>query len=465
MSTPISRDNKLEGLELYAPRHARVRTMPGDRILPSAPPAQEVEQAHIAESDPLVCGEAEDEACETDDAIQQALEEDLQQTIQDTIREAVDIQKEAIGEPAWHNASPRAYAAKHQRAPPFDFGARRTRRSAALCSPSAAAPSQLGSRRSMVCRRLDPEVVPPPPMSKERSSVFPLMGRFAFVVGVAASVAYGFTMISSIDPNNSWAKRADETIAAIVPMPHQAATVPQVTSHLLVENQRALVNDPLPLDLSVNPSTGHESLVLAGLAAGTRISAGTPVSNSSWRVPSRELAGLYLYAPKDFVGVMDTAVDLLSPNERLLDRREMQLEWIAKKPALPPVIDRADLGAPKAPLVQPIDPEQAAVLMKRGQDALRTGDIVTARLAFGRVADAGNADAALALATTYDAGYLAKQNVIGVVGDEAKARGWYQRAAELGSTEAKNILAADGKEINRVNRRPNRDPSWLAATR
>ena len=445
MSTPISRDNKLEGLELYAPRRAGVRIMPGDRILPSAPPAQEVEQAHLAESDPLVCGEAEDEACETDDAIQQALEEDLQQTIQDTIREAVDIQKEAVGEPAWHNASPRDYAARHQerhlltsaQGEPVD-----RRRSAAHRPPHRPSVVQ-GDPWS---GRLDPEVVPPPPMRRERLSVFPLIGRFALVVGAAASVAYGFTMISSMDPNNSWAKRADETIAAIVPMPHQAVTVPQVTSHLLVENQRALVNDPLPLDLSVNPSTGHESLVLAGLAAGTRISAGTPVSDSSWRVASRELAGLYLYAPKDFVGVMDTAVDLLSPNERLLDRREMQLEWIVKKPALPPVIDRADLGAPKAPLAQPIDPEQAAVLMKRGQDALRTGDIVTARLAFGRVADAGNADAALALATTYDAGYLAKQNVIGVVGDEAKARGWYQRAAELGSTEAKNILAQMAKK-------------------
>ncbi len=28
MSTPISRDNKLQGLELYAPRRARVRAVP-----------------------------------------------------------------------------------------------------------------------------------------------------------------------------------------------------------------------------------------------------------------------------------------------------------------------------------------------------------------------------------------------------------------------------------------------------
>ncbi len=441
MSTPISRDNKLQGLELYAPRHARVRAMPGDRVLPSAPEVQEVEQAHAAESDPLVYGEAEDEACETDDAIQQALEEGIQQTVQDTIREAVDIQKEAIGEPASRNASPRAYAAKlltSAQGEPIDW-----QRSSAHRPPDHRSVAQDDPSSGF---RLDPEVVPPPPMSTERSSVFPLMGRFAFVVGAAAIVAYGFTMISSIDPNNSWPKRADETIAALVPIPHEPATVPQVKLHLLVENQRALVNDPLPLDVSVSPSMGHESLVLAGLAAGTRISAGTPVSDSSWRLSSHDLAGLYLYAPKDFVGVMDTAVDLLSSNERLLDRREMQLEWIAKKPALLPRADLADLGAPKALSIQPIDPEQAAVLMKRGQDALRAGDIVTARLAFGRVADAGNADAALALAATYDAGYLAKQNVIGVVGDEVKARAWYQRAIELGSTEAKTMLARMAKK-------------------
>jgi TPR repeat protein len=77
-----------------------------------------------------------------------------------------------------------------------------------------------------------------------------------------------------------------------------------------------------------------------------------------------------------------------------------------------------------------------AALMERGRDLLKSGDIASARLLFQRLANAGIADAALALAATYDPRYL-----IGVAGDETKARDWYQRARELVSTEAGRILA------------------------
>lgn len=78
--------------------------------------------------------------------------------------------------------------------------------------------------------------------------------------------------------------------------------------------------------------------------------------------------------------------------------------------------------------------------MKHGRDALASGDIAAARLVFRRLADGGNPEAALGLAATYDPRYLASQNVIGVAGDETQARVWYQRAMELGSIEAKNML-------------------------
>jgi TPR repeat protein len=96
---------------------------------------------------------------------------------------------------------------------------------------------------------------------------------------------------------------------------------------------------------------------------------------------------------------------------------------------------------PKTATIQPLDSEQAAKLLEQGRELLRTGDIAAARIAFQRLADAGNIEAALALGKTFDPRFLARHYVIGVVGDEAKARAWYQRAMELGSTEAKDILA------------------------
>ena len=79
--------------------------------------------------------------------------------------------------------------------------------------------------------------------------------------------------------------------------------------------------------------------------------------------------------------------------------------------------------------------------MQQGQQALAGGDISAARVAFRRLADAGNAEATLTLAETYDPFYLAQQNVIGLSGDRATAKELYERARELGSTEADRMLA------------------------
>ena len=88
-----------------------------------------------------------------------------------------------------------------------------------------------------------------------------------------------------------------------------------------------------------------------------------------------------------------------------------------------------------------LDPDEIAMLLNRGKDLLSAGDLSAARLLFHRAAEASSAEAALALASTYDPGYLAAHNVLGVTGNEEMARTWYQRAADLGSPEAARALA------------------------
>src|SRR5262249_12929481 len=171
-----------------------------------------------------------------------------------------------------------------------------------------------------------------------------------------------------------------------------------------------------------------ESLLLAGLALGTRLSAGVPVSDASWRLAPRDLNGVYVYAPQNFVGVMNTAIDLLSANQRLIESRAARLEWIAKSDSSPPT-KRIQPGVLNAPGVQPMSTENGA-LMAKGWDLVKSGDIASARLLFQRLANAGIADAALALAATYGPRYLAQHNFIGVAGDEKKAHDLYRRASE-----------------------------------
>jgi hypothetical protein len=88
------------------------------------------------------------------------------------------------------------------------------------------------------------------------------------------------------------------------------------------------------------------------------------------------------------------------------------------------------------PDLRSIDRDELAGLVKRGQALLAEGDIASARLLLRRAAEAGDANAALMLAGSYDRAELAKLKVIGVAHDHAQAKLWYTRAVEHGSAEA-----------------------------
>jgi hypothetical protein len=331
--------------------------------------------------------------------------------------------------------------------------------------------------------------------------------------------------------------------AAIAPIDDQTVREPLPPSRLKVEDQQGFTNDSLLIRFSVDSPSEHEFVMVEGLAAGTRLSAGVSAGPSRWQLPSFDLNQVnrvWVYPPTDFIGVMYVVIDLLSPDQRFVDSSAVRLRWLAKKseslqtgahtnsdilttatiqptehngadsiknsdPSLPGETDgsgvastatvqpidrdrtaaikktesssggeRIDLDHSIAPIIQPPDRDETAaigkidpsrsgesidpdhsigpisqpldrdetntILMKRGLELLKTGDVATARIAFQRLANVGIADGALALATTYDRRYLPVQ-VVGVFGDDKKARAWYRRAMELGSAEAGGILA------------------------
>jgi hypothetical protein len=296
---------------------------------------------------------------------------------------------------------------------------------------------------------LDPEIMPPPPEGSRRLG--PILIRSTLIVGFTAIVAYGYTMFSSFQPDSRGPKSNSDG-ASIGRTSHEPASDAQ--QRLVVEDQQAFADEPILLGVVAAPATSSGALSLRGLAHGTRLSAGLALDEDAWELPLRDIGGAYVYAPPDFVGVMNATIALLSPSKKVIDSRPMRLEWIAKAESLQPPIKREidsgtastaanqeiNPGTVSAAAVKPIDPQDAAALMERGRDLLRNGDIALAQLAFRRLAEAGKADATLALATTYDPRYLAEHKLVGIIGDEAKARAWYQRAKELGSTEADRIL-------------------------
>jgi hypothetical protein len=88
-----------------------------------------------------------------------------------------------------------------------------------------------------------------------------------------------------------------------------------------------------------------------------------------------------------------------------------------------------------------LDADELVALMKRAKGLIAIGDIASARLLLERAADAQEASAALLLAQTYDPAVLGAQDTRSITPDPAAARTWYQKAAQLGSSDATQRLA------------------------
>ena len=96
---------------------------------------------------------------------------------------------------------------------------------------------------------------------------------------------------------------------------------------------------------------------------------------------------------------------------------------------------------PAAPAARRMDADELAGLLKRARSLLAVGDIPAARLLLERAADSQEAEAALMLGTTYDPLVIGNQDMRSVTPDPAMARQWYQKAAALGSADARRRLS------------------------
>lgn len=103
----------------------------------------------------------------------------------------------------------------------------------------------------------------------------------------------------------------------------------------------------------------------------------------------------------------------------------------------------APVAAPPAPPApaKTLDADTLAGLMTRAKRLLGVGDIVAARLLLERAANAQDATAAFLLAQSYDPAVLGTSDSRRIAADATAARDWYQKAASLGSAEARQRLA------------------------
>jgi hypothetical protein len=210
---------------------------------------------------------------------------------------------------------------------------------------------------------------------------------------------------------------------------------------------------------------------LRGLPPMAALSEGYSIAPGAWAVPLAALPKLKIMLPAGVSGRSEIVIRLVALNGMVLAEAKSVLAVVAirqqtqrKVPA--PVSDAAMLRAgasiqssPEAkeqrgpappvaagqPMIPP-DRERAQRLMKKGDQELEEGNLSAARLFYEYAADAGLAQAAMALAATFDPSELAKLKVRGMAPDAKEARRWYERAGQLGAGEAEQRITRLGAQ-------------------
>ena len=263
-----------------------------------------------------------------------------------------------------------------------------------------------------------------------------------------------------------WAVLAFALLAgqlAILAPSHAHAQTPTITLPSAISAEPA-TQAALPIRVTPADAVPRNSFVrVRGLPPTAALTEGYSIAPGSWAVSLAALPELKIMLPAGTTGRSEITVTLVSIDGSVLAESKAMLaisqrsERNLARDAGPPTsasILRAGVGEgaersvqPPQPGIQtmaPQDRERAIRLVKKGDEQLAEGNISAARLFYERAADAGLAQGAMALAGTFDATELAQLGVRGIQPDPKQARRWYERAQQLGASDAEERLRRIG---------------------
>ena len=162
-----------------------------------------------------------------------------------------------------------------------------------------------------------------------------------------------------------------------------------------------------------------------GLPTTVSLSEGHAIAPGTWAVPLNVLPDLTIAVPATGAGSSEVVVTLVGSDGSVLV--ETRFTLVISAP-------------PTAPAPSPYDRQRAMQYLQKGKEQLAQGLVAPARQFYERAADLGLAEAAMALAATYDAAELDQPHLRGVPPDAREARRWYERARALGAPDAEQRL-------------------------
>ena len=288
--------------------------------------------------------------------------------------------------------------------------------------------------------------------------------RIAIGFYAGAALYAASTVLAGALPSGALAGPGGIVSAATIGEP--GAGLIRVSSGFDVVDASGPAGTPLPLEIALpeNAAETYSFLMFRNLPANFELSSGFG-ARTYWAVSLHDVDRLRIVPPADFAGSFELEVLLVKAIDADPERRLVTVEFTPPT-ATATAADPAGSGkfltaiAPNevtAALPQAVAPQGGEggarplpakemtraqrALMVRGDRFLNRGDVAAARLVYHNLARQNFADAALALARTYDPEILSALAVRGLRPDIAEARAWYEKARDLGSAQAAQRLA------------------------
>ncbi len=189
--------------------------------------------------------------------------------------------------------------------------------------------------------------------------------------------------------------------------------------------------DEIPFTIaidSVETLPARSVIAIRAMPEGAIFSQGRPYGTGEWNLTPDEIGDLKLKLPESVRGGADIRVELVAADGAILASAVTRLD-IAPDPRAALILRSDESG-------------RIADLIAHGHKMIDVGYLAGARAYFKRAAEAGSGDAALLLGATFDPEFIDKIGAQGIRADPKEARGWYERAEQLGVKDAESKLKA-----------------------
>jgi hypothetical protein len=282
---------------------------------------------------------------------------------------------------------------------------------------------------------LEPEWLPEPPLADDGRDLWKLTLRAAGVLGFAALIAW---LVVSIPSARRFGHETMQASLSGTPATsdaeRQAAAAPAATAmHQDRTDAQAAIAEKAVQQARSHVESGGFAVASAAASAGPAAPARQALAMATRDEPPTVQPPIVQPAPPP---VVVAARDPAPPQPAAAPTPQAQPAPAEPAPA-------AAATTPTAPanfITRQLDRDEVLSLLKRGEDFITAGDFASARLLLRRAAEAGDMRAALMLAGTFDPNVLRTLGVPELGADVAKARLWYERAQQFGSTEAPRRL-------------------------